>query len=395
MAAAGTSVERHPVDKEASDTELALEMAIGAGGVAVVVLGAMGGARLDHELANLLLLADASLAGRDVRAVRGGTRVRAVHAGERLDLDGSTGELVTLLPVGGDAVGVTTEGLRWPLDGATLRMGRSRGLSNEVVAAPASVRITNGTLLVVETASGGETRMTTTDPPNAWRMVDVVVAAAVAVAFGIVFLAWNALYAATVPIFAFLPPAQAIMYGVWLLPGVLVGLIVRRPGAAVFGGLVSAAVSVLLGSPYGVDALISGAIQGAGAELGFALGLYRRWTLPIAILGGRAGRRLRRRARHPALLPGDRRRLLDRVRAGNHRQRSPRRRHRRLAAGPGPRRHRRAPRLRGGARTARGLTRRPPTMRRCGRWRARRGSRLEAGAFGIPGAATGRCAAWI
>ncbi len=128
--------------------------------------------------------------------------------------------------------------------------------------------------------------MTTTNPPNAWRMVDVVVAAAVAVAFGIVFLAWNALYAATVPIFAFLPPAQAIMYGVWLLPGVLIGLIVRRPGAAVFGGLVSAAVSVLLGSPYGVDALISGAIQGAGAELGFALGLYRRWTLPFAILAG-------------------------------------------------------------------------------------------------------------
>ena len=88
--------------------------------------------------------------------MRGGTRVRAVHAGQRIDLDGSIGELVTLLPVGGDAVGVTTEGLRWPLDGATLRIGRSRGLSNEVVAAPASVRITNGTLLVVETASGGE-----------------------------------------------------------------------------------------------------------------------------------------------------------------------------------------------------------------------------------------------
>jgi energy-coupling factor transport system substrate-specific component len=119
-----------------------------------------------------------------------------------------------------------------------------------------------------------------------WRLVDIVVAAAVAVAFGIVFLAWNALYAATVPVFAFLPPAQAIMYGIWLLPGVLVGLIVRRPGAAIFGGLVSAAVSVLLGSPYGVDAVISGVLQGAGAELAFALGLYRRWTLPFAILAG-------------------------------------------------------------------------------------------------------------
>lgn len=127
---------------------------------------------------------------------------------------------------------------------------------------------------------------TISSPGSGWRVVDIVVAAVVAVAFGIVFLAWNALYSASVPMFAFLPPAQALLYGVWLLPGVLVGLIVRRPGAAVFGGFVSAAVSVLLGSPYGVDALVSGAIQGAGAELGFALGLYRRWTLPIAVLAG-------------------------------------------------------------------------------------------------------------
>jgi energy-coupling factor transport system permease protein len=119
-----------------------------------------------------------------------------------------------------------------------------------------------------------------------WRIVDIVVAAVVAVAFGVVFLAWNALYAATEPLFVAFPPAQAILYGVWLLPGVLVALIVRRPGAAVFGGLVSAAVSVLLGSPYGADALISGAVQGGGAELAFALGAYRRWNLPFAVLAG-------------------------------------------------------------------------------------------------------------
>lgn len=119
-----------------------------------------------------------------------------------------------------------------------------------------------------------------------WRVVDIVVAAIVAVAFGVVFLAWNAFYAATEPLFVALPPAQAILYGVWLLPGVLVALIVRRPGAAFFGGLVSAAVSVILGSPYGADALLSGAIQGGGAELAFALGAYRRWTLPFAVLAG-------------------------------------------------------------------------------------------------------------
>lgn len=155
VAAAGTTVARHPVDKEASDTELAVEMAIGAGAVAVVVLGAMGGSRLDHELANLLLLADPALAGHDVRAVRGSTRVRVANAGGRLELDGAPGDFVTLLPVGGDADGVTTRGLRWPLDGATLHLGRSRGLSNEVIARPASVQITRGTLLIVETTSGG------------------------------------------------------------------------------------------------------------------------------------------------------------------------------------------------------------------------------------------------
>jgi energy-coupling factor transport system substrate-specific component len=128
--------------------------------------------------------------------------------------------------------------------------------------------------------------MTSTTPRDGWRTVDIVVAAAVAVAFGVVFIAWNAVYTATGPAFAALPPAQALMYGVWLMPAVLVGLIVRRPGAAFFGGFVAAAVSVLLGSPYGGDALISGAIQGAGAELGFAIGRYRTWTLPMAVLAG-------------------------------------------------------------------------------------------------------------
>ena len=130
--------------------------------------------------------------------------------------------------------------------------------------------------------------MTTTSPgrENGWRTVDIVVAAAVAVAFGVAFLAWNALAVATTPAFAFFPPAQAVLNGLWLLPAVLVGLIVRRPGAAFFGGFVAAAVSVILGSVYGADALISGLVQGAGAELGFALGLYRRWNLPFAILSG-------------------------------------------------------------------------------------------------------------
>jgi thiamine pyrophosphokinase len=156
LAADGVPIERHPIDKEASDTELAVAAALAAGATEVVILGAAGGDRLDHGLANLLLLADPALAGQDVSAARGRTTVRAVHGTGRLELRGGPGDLVSLLPVGGDANGITTEGLRWPLDGAALAMGRSRGLSNEVVRSPASVRIERGTLVVVETALRGE-----------------------------------------------------------------------------------------------------------------------------------------------------------------------------------------------------------------------------------------------
>lgn len=128
--------------------------------------------------------------------------------------------------------------------------------------------------------------MTSRASARRWRLVDIVVAAAVSAALGVALVAWNAAYVAATPLFAAVPAAVAILYGVYLLPGVLVGLIVRRPGAALFAGIVSAAVSTLVGgSPWGADTLLSGAIQGGGAELGFAIGLYRLWGLPTAVLG--------------------------------------------------------------------------------------------------------------
>lgn len=126
--------------------------------------------------------------------------------------------------------------------------------------------------------------MTTTTSTGSWRTVDIVVAAVIAVAFGVVFVAWNALWNATMPLFVALPASQAIIYGVWLLPGVLVALIVRKPGAALFGGVVSATVSALIASQWGLDTVLSGALQGGGAELAFAMGLYRSWGLPFAVL---------------------------------------------------------------------------------------------------------------
>lgn len=157
LEAAGTPVERHPTAKDATDAELALDRAVRAGAERVVLIGALAGERLDHELANLMLLADPRWRGRlaELRMVRGGTRVRPLHGGDALALDGPVGSLVTLLPVGGDVAGVRTTGLRYPLDGEPLRFGRSRGLSNMVVELPASVSLEDGALLVIETATEG------------------------------------------------------------------------------------------------------------------------------------------------------------------------------------------------------------------------------------------------
>jgi energy-coupling factor transport system substrate-specific component len=122
------------------------------------------------------------------------------------------------------------------------------------------------------------------NPSWTWRTVDIVVTAAIAVAFGVVFWAWNALWAAATPAFVAVPPAQNILYGTWLAAGVVAGLVVQKPGAALFGELVAASVSLILGSQWGLDAALSGLFQGAGAELAFALLRYRRFDLTAALL---------------------------------------------------------------------------------------------------------------
>jgi energy-coupling factor transport system substrate-specific component len=117
-----------------------------------------------------------------------------------------------------------------------------------------------------------------------WRTVDIVVAAAIAIAFGVVFWAWNGLWQITQPAFVALPPAQYLISGVWLVPAVLGGLVIRKPGAALFTELVAATVSAILGSVWGLDTLLSGAVQGAAAELVFGATLYARWSLVVAVV---------------------------------------------------------------------------------------------------------------
>jgi energy-coupling factor transport system substrate-specific component len=132
----------------------------------------------------------------------------------------------------------------------------------------------------------GEPAPTTEPRQSSWRTVDIVITAVIGVAFGVVFWAWNLLWSATGPAFVAFPPAQAFMYGVWLLPAVLAPMIVRKPGAAVFAETLAAIVSTLFGSPFGVAIILYGLAQGAAAEFGFALFRYRRFAWSSALLAG-------------------------------------------------------------------------------------------------------------
>ncbi|WP_350349697.1 ECF transporter S component [Agromyces sp. G08B096] len=121
-----------------------------------------------------------------------------------------------------------------------------------------------------------------------WRVVDIVVASVVGVAVGVVFWAWGVIWGPiSAPIEALLPGLQAAPAALWLVAGVIGGLIVRKPGAAITTELVAAVVSALIGSQWGgLLTIEAGLVQGLGAELVFALFLYRRWNLPVALLAG-------------------------------------------------------------------------------------------------------------
>ena len=121
-----------------------------------------------------------------------------------------------------------------------------------------------------------------------WRVVDIIVAAVLGVAIGVVFRGWDLVYApVTKPLELALPGSQSALYGIWLVAGVLGGLVIRKPGAALFTEIVAAAVEALLGASWGGwMTILSGVIQGAGAELVFLIFLYSSWRVWVAILAG-------------------------------------------------------------------------------------------------------------
>jgi len=121
----------------------------------------------------------------------------------------------------------------------------------------------------------------------AWRGVDLITAAMLAVAFGVVFWGFDTLvYPLISTATAGFPPAGELSLGVWLVPAVVGGLVVRRPGAALFTELVAANVELFLGNKWGVAVLLSGVLQGLGVELVLAAVRWRRFGPVVAALGG-------------------------------------------------------------------------------------------------------------
>jgi len=126
-----------------------------------------------------------------------------------------------------------------------------------------------------------------TRPLMGWRGVDLITAAMLAVAFGVVFWGFDTfIYPLLSTLTAGFPPLGELMLGIWLVPAVVGALVVRRPGAALFTELVAANVELFLGNKWGAAVLLSAVLQGLGVELALALFRHRRFGVLVAVLGG-------------------------------------------------------------------------------------------------------------
>lgn len=147
LEADGVTIERYPVAKDQTDLELAIDRALADGADEVLILGALGG-RLDHTIANLMILAQKRWQA-TIRLAEGSEIAQILHGGEVLEINGPIGSTVSAIPMSARVDGLTYTGLEYPLNDATLELGSTRGVSNTVVNAPATLTLAAGILLVI------------------------------------------------------------------------------------------------------------------------------------------------------------------------------------------------------------------------------------------------------
>lgn len=153
LAAQGVELEKHPAAKNKTDLELAIERAIRDGAQEILLLGALGG-RLDQAIANVLLMAQRDWPAL-IQLVDAAEIATVIHAGELMTLEAAPGSTMSLLPLSAEVTGITYTGMLYPLENATLHLGSTRGVSNEIVSHPATVSIDTGIALVIQTIDSG------------------------------------------------------------------------------------------------------------------------------------------------------------------------------------------------------------------------------------------------
>ncbi|MET0812798.1 MAG: ECF transporter S component [Microbacterium sp.] len=119
-----------------------------------------------------------------------------------------------------------------------------------------------------------------------WRVVDIVVASVIGVASGVLFWLWGLAWPGLDTALSFTPGLSGLLAGGWLFAGVLGGLVVRKPGAALYAEVVAAVVSMALGTQWAFLTLVWGLVQGLAAELGFAVFAYANWRLVATLVSG-------------------------------------------------------------------------------------------------------------
>lgn len=149
LRARGVRVEQHPVAKDQTDLELAIDCGLAAGAEEILLVGALGG-RVDQTLANLLILAQRDWPA-PLRLVEENQVAQLLRGGQTLSVPAPVGATVSAIPLSPQVTGITYRGLEYPLENATLAMGSTRGVSNVVAHAPAQISIATGLLLVVYT----------------------------------------------------------------------------------------------------------------------------------------------------------------------------------------------------------------------------------------------------
>ena len=145
----GVVVQRVPHDKDATDTELALLSAVSQGARHIVLVTG-GGGRLDHQLGVLSVLQHPALKDCDVVALWDTARLQLLRGPGLCTIYGKVGDVVGLVAQDETATGVTTDGLKWALNGDSLTAHTSRGVSNELIATAATISIASGQLFVIQ-----------------------------------------------------------------------------------------------------------------------------------------------------------------------------------------------------------------------------------------------------